>query len=330
MKRGSVKALENNIRSSFRASEARPGIQDFETILDPGFRRNDGVSDFYKGLKRFFFLSIFFHGTLLLILLSWQVPQADKVFPGMVIEVSLIQSPAISFEKKEAKKPLKEKKVTGPPVSKREKEKEPPPAIKEKEEEKRAEPAGNGDIFQSKPFVLVARNEKLALLEEELLPSAHGGVEDKTSKASSMAPMNLQGGGPSVSNSLVSVITGTPMGEHKADRKGDVLEKTGGEGKGGLSRAHTSTIELDQIQQQIIRKIEAAKRYPRVARRMGIEGTTVVRFKLKPQGQVEAVEIAESSGSEILDHASLQTVRDAAPLPYKEGWLKVGIVFKIL
>jgi protein TonB len=79
-----------------------------------------------------------------------------------------------------------------------------------------------------------------------------------------------------------------------------------------------------------MRRIEEAKRYPRAARRMGIEGKTVVRFKLKPGGQLEAAEIAESSGSDILDHASLQTVREAAPLPYKEGWLKVGIVFKIL
>jgi protein TonB len=86
----------------------------------------------------------------------------------------------------------------------------------------------------------------------------------------------------------------------------------------------------DAVLQAIIRKIEAAKRYPRAARRMGIEGAAVVRFKLQPRGQVEAVELLESSGSEILDKASLETVRDAAPLPFKEGWLKVGIVFKIL
>ena len=247
----------------------------------------------------------------------------------MVIEVSLIQSPAISFGKKEAKKPLEEKKVTMPPESKGEKEKEAPPSMKE--EEKKAEPAGNGDIFQNNPFVLVARNEKPVLLEEELLPSANGGQEDKALKAPSKAPLTFQGGELSASNYLVSTVSRMQMGEpKKADQKGDGLKKIGGEGSGPLSRAHTSAIELDQLQQQIIRKIEAAKRYPRVARRMGIEGTAVVRFKLKPQGQVEAVEIAESSGSEILDHASLQTVRDAAPLPYKEGWLKVSIVFKIL
>ncbi len=50
-KRASCKALERKRKSSFRASEARPGIQDFQTILDSGFRRNDGGNGFCKKLK---------------------------------------------------------------------------------------------------------------------------------------------------------------------------------------------------------------------------------------------------------------------------------------
>jgi len=42
---------KNKTRSSFRASEARPGIQNFQVILDSGFRRNDGVSNFCKSLR---------------------------------------------------------------------------------------------------------------------------------------------------------------------------------------------------------------------------------------------------------------------------------------
>ena len=44
------KNLEIRGNLSFRASEARPGIQVFHRILDSGFRRNDGVSHFCKGL----------------------------------------------------------------------------------------------------------------------------------------------------------------------------------------------------------------------------------------------------------------------------------------
>ena len=81
----------------------------------------------------------------------------------------------------------------------------------------------------------------------------------------------------------------------------------------------SSISAVDPVLLQIMRRIEEAKRYPRAARRMGIEGKTVVRFKLKPGGQVEAVEVAESSGSDILDKASVETVREAAPFPIKRA-----------
>ena len=38
------------MKSSFRASEARPGIQDFQAILDSGFRRNDEITAFGRRL----------------------------------------------------------------------------------------------------------------------------------------------------------------------------------------------------------------------------------------------------------------------------------------
>jgi hypothetical protein len=43
--------LESKGNWSFRASEARPGIQDFQAVLDSGFRRNDGLNEFCKILK---------------------------------------------------------------------------------------------------------------------------------------------------------------------------------------------------------------------------------------------------------------------------------------
>jgi hypothetical protein len=48
---GSCKTLEGQEKSSFQASEARPGIQDLQAVLDSGLRRNDGVFDFCKRLK---------------------------------------------------------------------------------------------------------------------------------------------------------------------------------------------------------------------------------------------------------------------------------------
>jgi hypothetical protein len=48
--RASCKTLESKGKWSFRASEAQPGIQDFQAILASGFRRNDGLSDICKNL----------------------------------------------------------------------------------------------------------------------------------------------------------------------------------------------------------------------------------------------------------------------------------------
>ena len=272
----------------------------------------------------------FSHGALVLSLFCWQVPLADKVFPGRVIEVCLIQSPPVSFAKKEARKLFKQKEVRVPSRGQKRRGEGIPPSPTE--EEKKTERAEKEDILQGIPPLPAALNEEPVLLGEELLSSAHGGEEDKAMKApSSGTPESaVEGivgieffGLHRIPDAKRRTKDGQPAGGHlRKDRR-----RKQGEAKPGPYFHHTS---LTQIQQQIMRKIEAAKRYPKVARKMGIEGTAVVRFKLKPQGKVEAVEIAESSGSEILDNASLQTVRDAAPLPYKEGSLKVGIVFKIL
>ncbi len=120
-----------------------------------------------------------------------------------------------------------------------------------------------------------------------------------------------------------------PMGKGPGDKKGEGRDPGPGQSP-KLSKIQDSPAGMDETLLLILRKIEAVKKYPRMARRMGIEGKATVRFQIHPNGSIGAVEILESSGFEILDQASLQTVRDAAPLPYKEGWLKVGIVFKIM
>ncbi len=73
--------------------------------------------------------------------------------------------------------------------------------------------------------------------------------------------------------------------------------------------------------------IEKSKNYPRMARERGIQGVVHVRFKLKPSGDVERVEIVESSGYDILDDASVRTVYRAVPMPYVNGWVEVPIAY---
>jgi protein TonB len=81
---------------------------------------------------------------------------------------------------------------------------------------------------------------------------------------------------------------------------------------------------------QIIRRqIERARIYPGAARRDGIQGTVDLRFRIAADGSVEAVQILRSSGSRILDEASEQTIRRAAPYPVVQGWIRLPLSYRL-
>lgn len=62
-------------------------------------------------------------------------------------------------------------------------------------------------------------------------------------------------------------------------------------------------------------RIEGAKRYPRWARRRGIEGEVAVRFRIGPGGELLGAEVTRSSGMDVLDRAAVEAVEAAAPFP---------------
>lgn len=57
------------------------------------------------------------------------------------------------------------------------------------------------------------------------------------------------------------------------------------------------------------------QRYPRAARRAGLEGTAHVRFVIDRAGALRATELVASSGHAVLDRAALDLLRRAAPYP---------------
>jgi protein TonB len=71
----------------------------------------------------------------------------------------------------------------------------------------------------------------------------------------------------------------------------------------------------DGYRTRIRQAVDAHKHYPRMARRLGEEGRVVVAFTVEADGRLAEVRVVESSGSELLDEAALQAVRDAAPFP---------------
>ena len=295
-------------------------------------------------MKRFFLLSIFFHGILLLFLFSWDPPLDSKLFTRKAIEVSLVEkieekkAPEVRHPDLQQKKEFREKRETlpSPPLQKevkkddQEEKKDQPPVTVAEEKKKEEKEKRDEEAAQKTPFITV-RIEQIIAGSPDVREETQG-IE----KTKAMIRTEEENRNPRTTEGLAFKIRASaPSGAAKPGMKpgGGNLNPGLAKGEGvplTLSNIRPPSKEVDQTLLQIIRKIEAAKRYPRVARKMGIEGTAIVRFKLKAGGQVEAVEIIGSSGSEVLDKASIETVRDAAPLPYKEGWLKVGIVFKIL
>jgi len=295
-------------------------------------------------MKRFFFLSLFFHGVLLLFLFSWETPLASKLSTRKPIEVSLIEkieekkAPEIRHPGLKEKKQFREKRepLPSPPLQKEikkddQEEKKDQPPVTFAEEKKKEEKEKRGEETAQETQFITAK------IEQTIAGSPD--VREEAPRIKKMEAMIRTRGenrdSRMTEGSAFKITASIPSGADEPGMKAGGENLNPGLAKGDgvpltLSNIRPPSKEVDQTLLHIIRKIEAAKRYPRVARKMGIEGTATVRFKLKPGGQVEAVEIIESSGSEILDKASIETVRDAAPLPYKEGWLKVGIVFKIL
>ncbi|MGH7253721.1 MAG: energy transducer TonB family protein, partial [Nitrospiraceae bacterium] len=61
----------------------------------------------------------------------------------------------------------------------------------------------------------------------------------------------------------------------------------------------------------------------------GIEGTAEVQFRVVADGRIEDVTIVKSSGFPILDHASVETIRRAAPLPAIPGTIRIPISYRL-
>ncbi len=296
-------------------------------------------------MKRFLPISILLHAVVLLFLCSWEIPLADRLLPRSIVEVTLVEriegkpkGKKIEEDRKPGKKSSKKEDVRGkkraeatrhtPGVIARAKEElrmeEPKPEKTERiQKEIREEKAKTEGEIPAGPPVLTALSEEFPVLMARVTPPAGDIAEMRESPI----PMKASPG------SLFLSSAGPESGQEGIAVGGGGKGSGAGQGKGGTSRlsgVQGSSGDGGAVIAEIMRRIEKAKRYPRMARKMGVQGQATVRFKLKGNGGIEKAELLETSGSEILDQASLETIQRAAPLPYKEGWLKVVIVFKIL
>jgi periplasmic protein TonB len=90
-------------------------------------------------------------------------------------------------------------------------------------------------------------------------------------------------------------------------------------------------IDFGPYQRGLHRALIAERRYPPMARRLGLEGTAKVRVVLDRAGRlVKDAKITRSSGHELLDEEALAMVRRAAPFPaLPEGISQSAVSFEI-
>jgi TonB family protein len=69
----------------------------------------------------------------------------------------------------------------------------------------------------------------------------------------------------------------------------------------------------------------ARRSYPPKARRLGMEGTVVVKFSIGKSGVPEGEHIVTGSGLEPLDEAALEIIKNAGPYPYvpEQVWIPI-------
>ncbi len=127
---------------------------------------------------------------------------------------------------------------------------------------------------------------------------------------------------------------GSGSGGGGAGWGGDASSGRSGHGGTGLaSRGGTGGSGdgdgVADLLRSIRRQIEQAKIYPEAARRQGIQGTVELRFRIAADGSVEILEVLRSSGFPLLDEASQQTVRRAAPYPLIRGWVRLPVSYRL-
>lgn len=80
---------------------------------------------------------------------------------------------------------------------------------------------------------------------------------------------------------------------------------------------------------EIARRIQREIIYPELARRRGIQGTTLLRLRVGPNGRATELETAASSGSASLDAAAHAGAEAARDLPAVYGRVEVPIRFSL-
>ncbi len=124
-------------------------------------------------------------------------------------------------------------------------------------------------------------------------------------------------------NGVVDIVS-------KSKTNNDASDSSFSSESGGTSGGNKNKGILSPGIFEVIRtSIERAKTYPILARKKGIEGTVYISFRVNSEGRPQDIKILNSSGSKILDNATLDILKKAAPFPYTDSPIEVPVVFRL-
>jgi protein TonB len=162
------------------------------------------------------------------------------------------------------------------------------PQPAEKVEEKPEETREATKVEQEQPELLPAENPEVAMAA--LPPEARPEVP-KTADNQVPAPVTTAPQAPPVEQAAIAA----------APTQGQI----------NISNSNA----IPTWKRQVLSVLERNKRYPSAAQARGQHGIVQLSFSLDRQGRVVASHIAKSSGSSVLDEATLELVQRAQPFP---------------
>jgi len=129
-------------------------------------------------------------------------------------------------------------------------------------------------------------------------------------------------------------LSSAPSNDSLVEQTGEVPKSAQTEKKASSNASRQSDDRLSLYLSNVRQKIQESLLYPSMAKKMGIEGETIVQFLIHTNGMVDAssIKVAKSSGKAILDRKAIDAVMDATPfeVPPKEALeIAIPVVFKL-
>lgn len=86
---------------------------------------------------------------------------------------------------------------------------------------------------------------------------------------------------------------------------------------------------LAQVKSKLIKKLNANFSYPKLAQRKNWQGKVILSLRITSLGEIKNIELATSSGYNVLDNAAIASLQKVKNLPNISLWFNRGINLQI-